>query len=278
MRTMSVLPGYFGAIGTPLVAGRDFRQDEVVGDPNLASVVIVNRAFAVRYFGTHDVVGRRLGWGDPPNLAYHLRIVGVAGDAIYGSLREPAWPLVFLPHAGGRDLMVRTAGPPEAMMAAVRHAIEAVDASVQVLDLSTARADIERGLVRERVLAQLATMCGLLAVALTGIGLYAVMAQSVTGRRRQIGIRLALGATRGAILREELSHTAKLVGAGLIVGIPAAVAAAGLVANQLYQVSPGDSAVLLFAAVFISLVSFLASYAPARRAAHIDPVKALRAE
>jgi predicted permease len=278
MRTMSVLPGYFGAIGTPLVAGRDFRQDEVVTDPNLASAVIVNRAFAVRYFGTHDVVGRRLGWGDPPSVAYDLRIVGVADDAVYDSVREPARPLIFLPHAGGRDLMVRTAGPPETMITAVRHTIAAVDASAEILDLSTIRADIERALVRERVLAQLVTVFGLLAVALTGIGLYGAMAQSVTGRRRQIGIRIALGATRGAILSEELFQTAKLVGAGLIVGIPAALAAAGLVASQLFQVSAGDSVVMLFAAVFISLVSFVAAYAPARRAAHIDPVVALRAE
>jgi predicted permease len=279
IQTLGVGPGYFSTMRLPLVLGRDFEEREIGLDmaapPRLA---IVNDAFARQYFPGRSPVGERFGWGDPPKVSYDITIVGVARDANVGRLRAQPGPLIYFPQFGGRLLIVRAGAAPDTMAAALRRAMATVDPNLVLLGMRYVSEDIERALVREKLLAQLSTAFGLAAALLTALGLYGLMAYAVVARTREIGIRVALGAQQARVLLGEMRAALGLVAVGLVVGGALAPAAGGLVASQLFGVSSGDPRVVGFAAGMLLVVSAAAAYVPARRATRVDPAIVLRAE
>jgi predicted permease len=279
IQTLGVGSGYFRTMRLPVVLGRDFEEREIsleFGTP--PRIAIVSEAFARKYFPGRSPVGERFGWGDAPKVSYDITIVGVARDANYGRLRGQPRPLIYFPQFGGRLLMVRAGAAPEAMAASLRRAIAAVDPNLVLLEMRYVSEDIERALVREKLLARLSTAFGLAGALLTALGLYGLMAYAVVARTREIGIRVALGAPRARVLLDEMRGALGLVAVGIVAGSLLTPAAGSLVASQLFGVSAGDPRIVGLAAAFLLTVSAAAAYVPARRAARVDPTIALRAE
>jgi predicted permease len=279
IRTLGVAPGYFRTMRLPLVRGRDFTQAESSHDPQpLPSVAIVNEAFVRRYLPRdRDPLGARFGWGSPPNVTYAFDVIGVAADAIYDDLREDSRPLIYFPFLWGDTFVVRAASQPEVIMATVRREIRRIDPTLEVA-MRTVAEVLEREVIREKLLSQLSTFFGILGALLAAVGLYGTMAFAVSRRTREIGIRMALGAARGPVLRSELRWALRLVCYGIGTGAAAAVAAGRLIENQLYGVSATDPVTLTLIAVLLIFVAGVAAYVPARRAAGVDPAVALRCE
>jgi predicted permease len=273
VRTMGVAPGYFRTIGLSLVLGRDFLSQDATDQTS--RVAIVNDAFARRYFGRESPIGKRLGWGDPPKLTYGIEIIGVARNAIYSDLREEPKPLIYFPTSSARFVLVHAAGNPQPLVAAVRHEVAALDRNLE-FGVRPVSEDIDRMLVREKLLAKLSSFFGGLAAVLAGLGIYGLMAYAVAGRTHEIGIRIAIGARRRSLLRAEMGSAKRLVAAGIAIGLPASLAAGRLIEHQLFGVSPAEPAVLAVAATLLSLIAAAAAFVPARRASRVDPMVALR--
>jgi predicted permease len=277
IRTLGVSPGYFQTMRLPLLRGRDFVAQDGKLDPQQITVAIVNEAFVRRYGGGRDPVGARFGWGNPPNVKYAIEIVGVAGDAVYEDLRERITPLIYLPFPWGDTFVIRAAGPPDAVMRAVQREVAAVDANLDS-SMRTVAIALERAVVREKVLSRLSSFFAMLAALLAGVGLYGLMAYAVVGRTREIGIRMALGAAGGVVLRAEMRSAVRLVAIGIAVGVPIALGVGRLVGSQLFGVSGADPLTVAAATALLSLVAGAAAYVPARRASRVDPTIALRWE
>ena len=278
VRMIGVGPGYFATVGQRLRLGRDFAPRDVVVDPSTTTVAIVNDAFLRQYLGEGHPIGQYFGWGDPPKVRYTVEIIGVVNDAIYDEVRGVSQPLIYFPSETGRLYVVRAAGAPEDLAGSLRREIQAVEPRLIVTAIAPVSDDVDRGLVRERLLARLSGLFGALAAALTALGLYGLMAYAVASRTREVGIRMALGASRGRVLRTEIGSALRLVAIGIAVGIPAAVASGRIIATQLFGVAPGDPVTLAAVAASMTLVAALAAYGPARRAARVDPIVALRSE
>ncbi|MGH9309499.1 MAG: FtsX-like permease family protein, partial [Vicinamibacterales bacterium] len=197
---------------------------------------------------------------------------------IYDHVRDASKPLIYFPSEAGRMYVVRAAGAPGSLMGSVRREIQAVEPKLIVTSVTPIVQDVERALVREKLLARLSGFFGALAAGLAAIGLYGLMAYAVTNRTRDIGIRMALGAPRGRVLRTEIWSALRLVAIGIVIGIPAALAAGRLIAAQLFGVSATDPATLAAAASLLASVAGVAAYGPARRASRVDPMRALRSE
>jgi predicted permease len=277
IRTLGIAPGYFHAMRLPLLRGRDFTAQDGEADPNNVTVAVVNEAFVRRYVEGRDPIGTRLGWGNLPNVKYAIEIVGVAKDAVYEDLREEIKPLIYFPFSWGDTFVVRAAGPPDAVMATLRREVQAVDGNLES-SMRTVADALDRAVVREKLLSRLSTFFGILATVLAGIGLYGLMAYAVVRRTREIGIRMALGAARGVVLRSELRSAIRLVAAGIAVGVPLAVAVGRLVRSQLFGISGTDPVTFAMATALLALVAGAAAYLPARRASRVDPIIALRWE
>ena len=276
---IGVGPGYFGTVGQRLRIGRDFAPQDVGADPSSpTTVAIVNEAFVRQFFGEGNPIGQYFGWGDPPKVRYNIEVVGVVNDAIYDQVRGVSQPLIYFPSEAGRVYAVRAAGAPEDLMGSLRREIQAVDPKLIVTMIAPVSHDVERSLVRERLLARLAGLFGALAAALAAIGLYGLMAYTVANRTREIGIRLALGASRGRVLRTEIGSALRLIVIGIAIGIPAALAAGQVIAAQLFGVTASDPLTLAAAAAPLTLIAALAAYGPALRASRVDPMVALRRE
>jgi predicted permease len=275
--TIGIAPGYFATMRLPLLRGRDFVAPEARADPDQMSVAIVNEAFVRRYAAGRDPIGARFGWGDPPRVTYQFEIVGVARDAVYDDLREHIRPLVYFPFSWGDTFVVRAAGPPDAVGAMVRRAMTDVDPNLDVSVGTVARA-LERAVTREKLLSRLASFFGVLATVLAGIGLYGLMAYAVVRRTREIGLRMALGAAGGSILRAEMLSALRLVALGVVAGVPLALAAGRLIDSQLFGISATDPVTLAMAAMLLACVAGAAAFLPARRASRVDPLIALRSE
>ncbi|MCW5558257.1 MAG: FtsX-like permease family protein, partial [Verrucomicrobiae bacterium] len=210
-------------------------------------------------------------------------IVGIARDAKYFELRGEMPPTVYLPYfqdntAGSAYFTVRTTGDPAAMMAMIRQAVREVDGSLPLGDLRTLRQQVERNWAQERFFASLSSFFGLLALLLAAIGLYGVMAYGVTLRTNEIGVRLALGAQRGDVIRLVMRESLLLVTLGIGLGLATALALTRLITNWLFGLTPNDPGTMAVATVLLITVAALAGYLPARRAARIDPLVALRCE
>jgi len=269
-------PGYFTAAGIPLRSGRLFT---VRDGENGLQVAIVNETLMRQYFGGRNPVGLRFGIGDSPD---NIEIVGVVADAKYFNLRQPPLPMAYYPFqqvmpARMSSLIVRAQGDAIAVAASLRNAIVGVRPDL-LQDVRTLSSQIDDSLLTERMLARISGFFGVLALALTCIGLYGIMAHGVTRRIREIGIRIALGAPRGDVVRMILGETLMVGVAGLAIGAPLAIGLTRLIGSFLYGVKPNDPTVLGGALLALLGMSVLAGYLPARRAARVDAVVALRYE
>jgi predicted permease len=283
----AVSTGYFDTMGTKLVAGRAFRDSDARTGPRTDGwpyrVAVVNETFVKRYFGTANPIGRRFGFGRNPGTPTTVEIVGVVKDALYTGVREEPTPQLFVPYLEANDVdalafYVRTTLPPERVPALITRTVREFDAGLPITQLHTLDEQIAVSLTNERLVASLSSAFSALATLLAAVGLYGVMAYSVSRRTREIGIRVALGALTRDVVWRVMREAGVLVLAGLAIGLPAAWWLGRYVQSQLYNVQPGDPLTLTIAGVGLSLVAGLAALIPARRAAKIDPVSALRTE
>jgi predicted permease len=272
IHTNRVTTGYFRTMGMPLLFGRDF----TLQDANRPGIAIINETMARYYFGETNPLGKRFGWGDPPQVTFGTEIIGVVRDINYGNLREKPPRLIYFPNQGGDLLVVRAAGPIAALSATIRHSIQAVDNSLEISDVSTIPQLRHQALVQERLLAQLSGFFGLLALSLACVGLYGVISYDAERRTHEIGIRMALGAQRVHVIRLVMRETMSLIIFGLIAGLGTALATTRLIASMLYGLTPNDPLTLGLAGLSLLTVAALAGYLPARRAARVDPMLALR--
>ncbi|HEV2687479.1 MAG TPA: ABC transporter permease [Bryobacteraceae bacterium] len=279
-RRNEVSPGYFSALGVQLIAGREFTAADAQGSPKVA---IVNEKFERYFFGNESAVGHWFGFGGGNGVKTDIQIVGVAKDGKYASMRQVTPRFLYLPYLQGKNpgamsFYVRTAQDPAQAAGAVRREVQRLDPNLPVTNLATMDQLIDDNIWLDRVVAVLSMSFGLLATALAAIGLYGVLAYTVARRTREIGIRLALGATRARILRLVMAEVSLVAGAGIVVAIPVSLALTRYLKSQLFGLSNADPLTLAGAALFLALVGVFAGYLPARRATRVDPVTALRWE
>ena len=276
----AVTPGYFAAMQVPILAGRDFTDDDVAGKPNVA---IVNLALARHYFGSpQNAVGRFLGFGGPREKS-DTEIIGVVGDTRHAQVRDDVKRTAYRPRYQLSNpsvlfFEVRTWQSPEAALSDIRGAMQQLDPKLALISLQTMGTQIEDNLSVERLVALLAVSFGVLAMFLAAIGLYGVLAYSTAQRTREIGIRMALGAQRSTVMRLVLQDVLWLAGISIAVTLPVALVLARMLRSQLYGVSASDPLTLLGGTLLVALVALLAALLPARRAATVEPMKALRME
>jgi predicted permease len=270
-----VTSDYFRTLGIPVLRGREFRAGESIEHGDFDAVV--NAALARQLWGTLDVTGKRLLFGSRP-----VEVVGVVGDVRTEGLGEPAKPALYVPsHLAPRasvKLFVRTEGDPSRYARTIADAIREVQPQVPVGDVEPLTAVVQDTLVRQRVFALLLGIFSMLALVLTVVGLYGVVAFAVAQRTREIAVRVALGAERGELLRMVLARVARLAGTGLLAGLLAALALARLLAGQLYGVTPRDPTTFVAVAVALGLAALVAAYVPVRRALSVAPASTLRGE
>jgi predicted permease len=274
-----VRENFLEAMEIPLLAGRTLSERDDTRSPKVA---VVNQTFARKFFGGENPVGRRFTFN--PQKPDEVEIVGLARDAKYTSQRDETPPTAYLPwlqelrSAGAVVFEVRTAGDPAVAVAAVRRVVHEVDARFPLNDFKTQVAQADETLAMERLFAKLLSLFGLLAQALAAIGLYGVLAWSVARRTHEIGIRMALGASRRDVLRMVLRQGMALTLVGVAVGLAAAFALTRFMEGVLYGVSSTDPLTFAGVALLLSLVALIACYVPARRATKVDPMEALRYE
>jgi predicted permease len=276
----AVNPDYFHAMQVPIAVGRTFSDaDNATGQP----VAIVNETFVRHYFkDAASAIGRRVAKGAGNHLHYMV-IVGVVGDTRHRNLRDPSLPTLFMPMEqadapGQLFLYLRTATPPEEMFATVRSALRSIDPALTIAGLRTMDEQIEESISNERMIEVLALVFGGLAALLAGVGIFGVLAHATMQRTREIGIRIALGSTRLAVSVLVLKETLRLGTVGVLGALPCAVLLGRTLRSQLFGVSAADPWTLAGVALLMGLIGLFATLIPARRAASIDPVEALRTE
>ena len=275
-----VSPGYFATLGIPFVAGRDFTEQD---SANRGRVVIVNQTFAHYFFGNVYPIGKHMTTNDEPGAPLDMEIVGLVEDAKYVSLNEKPrrhfyTPLAQEPRLFDMTLQVRTAGDSRQIADLIRGQVRELDPNLPMYATTTLQVQIDDSLTSERLMTWLSSAFGILATLLAALGLSGVVAFSVARRTQEIGIRVALGARRSDILRLILSQTTLPVVLGLAVGLASAFALSRLLGGMLYEVQPSDPLTYCAASLLLGGVAALAAYWPARRAARVDPVMALRFE
>ncbi|MBZ5544893.1 MAG: ABC transporter permease [Acidobacteriia bacterium] len=277
----AVSPGYFRTLHIPLLAGRDFNAQDTPTSPQVA---IINQTVARKFYPNLNPVGRffRLD-EDQGKLGPPIQIVGVVKDSKYVSLREETPPTAFFPitqqpgFGGGPNFLIRTSTRPSAALSLIRAAVVDVDKSIS-LEFNTLAQQVDDSLVQERVLATLSGFFGALALLLAMIGLYGAISYMVTQRQTEFGIRMALGAARGSILRLVLRDVVTIIVAGVMVGAAISLLSVRLLQKFLFGLAAHDTLTLALAIGALSVVAFVAGYLPARRATKVDPMVALRYE
>jgi predicted permease len=273
--------GYFATLRVPIMAGRGFTPADTETSPRVA---VVNQALARAYFANQNPIGKTFATSDMKDNKLIYRIVGISADTRYASLREEPPPVFYLDYRQapevdwGMTFAVRTSVPREAITPLLRRAIQAVDPNLPLVDVRTQQEQIDQLLTNERIFAHLTVAFGVLALALASIGIYGILAYSVSRRTNEIGIRMALGARADQVTRMVLSEAGWMTVIGIPVGLGAALALGRVVTSMLYGLKSWDPATLAGAAAVLVLVALAASWIPARRAAAIDPMKALRHE
>lgn len=271
-------PQYFRTYGTPLVSGRDFEESDRL---NSEPVAIVNESFARDYFKGESALGKRIG-PDYPGLTGWFRIVGVVRDMKYGSMRQDApravyFPMTHLP-TGNATFAIRTERSASALASEIQAAVLRVDDAGRAQGVRSMETHVARSLLTERILAWLGAFFGALALLLGAIGIYGVMAYQVARRRREIGIRMALGARAGTVVAMILRQTARLTLLGSAIGVVGGLALAKLAKGFLFRIQPNDPITYSAAIGSLLLVALAAACLPARRAARTSPVETLRTE
>jgi putative ABC transport system permease protein len=277
--TDAIAPNYFRTMGIPLVAGREFSDRDLAGAPKLA---IVNETFVKRYSGGGNLLGKHLAFG-AGNIPLDREIVGIVRDSKHGSLREGVEPFIYVPYSQDARLermtfFVRAWRNEIDLGPEIRSLVRNMDANLPVFNMGPMEVSIADSIYRDRLVAILASSFGCLATLLAAIGLYGVVAFNVARRTAEMGLRMALGALPGDVLRLVMKEVSLLVLAGVVIGVPAALALARYVESQLFGVKGNDPFIYAAAAVALALVALAAGYIPARRASRIDPIRALRYE
>ncbi|HET9265318.1 MAG TPA: ABC transporter permease [Vicinamibacterales bacterium] len=273
----SLSPGYFETMQIPFLEGRDFRQSDI---KEQSTVAIVNRRFAEHFFKGTSAVGKRLGWGGGPDTKLTIEIIGVVENSLYEGPREGIRRQVFVPNWGkaGVAIYLRTLTASAAAYNVLRNEVKQLDASMPVYAMKTLESQLDQTLLRDRLVALLSAGFGLLATLLASVGLYGVMAFVVARRKKELGIRLALGAQPGYVIWMVMREVLLLLAIGLALGIPSAIALGRFVSSQLYGIDPSDPWIAGATVLLLAVVSALAGLIPARRASRIDPILALRYE
>jgi putative ABC transport system permease protein len=281
---------YFSTFGIPLIRGRNFTPDEQLEN---RLVVIVSKNLADRYWPGQDPIGKRLKWGLASSAAPWQRVVGVAGDVVDGPLGSDPVIHVYSPYSETNDqglaspiggfwrrmnIAVNADMDAASLTTSVRATIAAVDPALAIAKVTTMREVVGELLAPQRFSATVLTAFAVGALLLAAIGLYGVLAFGVAQRRREIGVRLALGAARGDVLGLILKQGMRLVAVGLAIGLAGALAAARLLRALLYQTDVYDPLTFALVPIVLAIVSVAACYVPARRAAIVDPLVTLRAE
>lgn len=266
---------FAATVGLPLMAGRDFTESD-----ERRRTALVNEAFARKFFAGSDPLGKQVSFMDAPDRGYE--IIGVVQNARDSGPKSSVQPVVY--NAWENDRMawltfsVRTLQEPEVMMASIREVLRSIDSAVPVGQMSTADAMLDRQLARERMMAVLGIVFGGLALAVAAVGLYALLAHSVARRTREIGVRMAIGASRSRVIGLVLRQATVLLAAGAFIGIPLAAAASWVLRNQLYGIAPADPVLLSGACAVMIAAGVLAAAVPAWRAMRVDPIRVLRHE
>jgi len=286
----AVSPGFFATLGARIVAGRDFNEHDALNviAPNQSMpvsqtgqrAVIVNEAFVKRYFGGRNPLGARVAMGAAPDAKPDSEIVGVVENISYRSVREQ-WEQAYFPtgtEMSGSNFYVRFRGAPESAFRSIRAILGNADPTLPISYFRTLDEQIDRSLNTERMLADLSSSFGTLALLLSLVGLYGVMSFVVTQRTREIGIRLTLGATRVSTIWLVLRDAMVMITAGTAIALPCVWALGRLVESQLYDIKPTDPVTILAATLVLCSTALGAALIPARRASAVNPTEALRFE
>jgi predicted permease len=270
-------PGYFETMQIPVLEGRDFVQMDVKDE---AKVAIVNRRFAEHFFPGRSAVGKHIGRGVGPKTKLDVEIIGVVGDSLYEGPREGVRRQVFVPNWGRGSVTyyVRTRTASSSAYSLIRNEVKQLDSTMPVYEMKTVQGQLDETLLTDRLIALLSAGFGLLATLLASIGLYGVMAFVVARRKKELGIRLALGAQPRLVIWQIMREVLLLLAIGLAVGIPAAMALGRFVAAQLYGIQPRDAGTAGATVLLLTIVSAAAGLIPAHRASRVDPILALRYE
>lgn len=273
--------GYFETVGIPVLSGRPIESQDI---SNSRHVVVVNQKVANHFFPRGDALGQHMKF-DEPDLTGEWEIVGVAKEAKYNSPREPTQPMVYLSTAqmtGGNAfafwLQLQTVGNPEEVGQEVRRAIAEIDPNLPIMKVESVHERLDLFTGKEALISQLSIFFSLLALLMACIGLYGVMTNNVSRRTNEIGVRMALGAQSRGVLWLVLKESLVLLGIGLVLGVPAALALTPLLQSQLFAITASDPSTLFTAVGIVAITTLVAGYFPARRATRIDPMVALRYE
>ncbi len=275
-------PKYAETLGVPLLRGREIELRDTASSPRVA---VVNATFAKKYFNDQNPIGHTFTFNDDTDKGAQLQIIGVVGDIKSDDARRKPEPTVYRPilqiqeqSAYTATIHIRTTSDPTPLTPQVRQMLNQIDDKLPIFGVTTLDEQLRKNLDQERLVAQLVSFFGALAMILACIGLYGVMAHGVTRRTNEIGIRMALGARGSNIAWMVLRETLYLVLAGLVIGVPGALIGAKLISAQLFGMKPADPLTLVGAGVVLTIVALLAGYLPARRASRVNPLNALRYE
>jgi predicted permease len=275
---LAIGPKFFETMRIPLLAGRTFSSRDFASPPDSKEgPVLINEAFAQSFFKDQNPLGLRILDFGGKDTRYE--IIGIVGDARYKTLRREIAPTLYVPQKGGHTTFeVRTAVDPRTIIPAVRAILSQLDNNLPLSNLTTQSEQIDRSLFQERLFARLSSFFGSVSLLLACVGLYGLLSYEVTRRTREIGIRMALGARRPDILLFIVGQGVGLSSAGAILGILAALGVTHYLASLLYGVRPYDPLTFAAVAILLVVVALLATCIPARRAARVDPMVALRYE
>jgi predicted permease len=272
---------YFSMLRIPLVLGREITDQDTATS---ARVTVVNESFAKKFFPNQNPIGRKIFWDDQENRDKPWEVVGVVKDVLDKRLKQKAVPQHYVAFtqekaaAGMLHFALQTSGDPSGLADAVRNEIKSYNSAIPIENLRTLDRLIDNTISNEIIIAKLSSFFGMLALVLASIGLYGVMSYTIASRTRELGVRIALGAQRGDVLGMVMKEVMLLVAVGLVVGVPASIAASRVITSMLYGLKPHDPAAMAIVISLLGIVAAFAGFIPARRATKVDPMVALRYE